>query len=178
MTPDDIKKIKCKREQRIPKGVTVLAYDIRMACAKAAPGLDKATYDKIIGAMVDDIKARLMRGSVVTLPHGLGTLCVKQGSHGPYVGKDGELRNGYPVDWKRTLELWCEDEDARREKKKIYNMNRRRSLYLVFKAGRKAKHDKMNLRFIKERRFIADVTGYAEEHKETSYAVKLRRHER
>lgn len=178
MTPDDIKKIKCKREQRFPKGVVMQSRDIYAACRKAVPGLEKATYDKIIGAMVDDIKARLMRGSLVTLPHGLGTLCVKQGSHGPYVGKDGGLRNGYPVDWKRTLDLWCEDEESRLGKKKVYNMNRRRSLYLVFKTGRKAKHCKMNLRFVKERRFISDVTEYADEHKETCYAIKLRRHER
>lgn len=178
MTPEEIKKIKGKRHSQFREGLTKGVYLMYKKVRKDIPEVSIEDFRAIIGGMIAEVKERLMRGHLVELPHDLGTLVVKRAEHRAYVDKDGNLRNGYPVDWKRTLELWCADPEAREAKTKVHNMNKKSSLYLVFTPGRIAQRRGLDVQFKRERKFIFEVTAYADEHKEVSYPIKKRYYER
>lgn len=76
----------------------------------------------LYGAVIDEVNKmlseKLLEGHSVDLPHQMGTLrlIAKEGKTGFLEGK---IRNNYRVDWKKTLECWYEDDDARKQKIKI-----------------------------------------------------------
>lgn len=179
MTPDDINNRHAKRKQQIPDGITRHPHYMYLLCKKNMPrDVDFKEFRMVLDAMSEHIKHRLFRGGTVTLPYGMGVLCVKQASHGVYLDEDGNCRSSYPVNWKKTMQLWCDDEEARANKTKVYNMNKKRSLYLCFTPGLSAVQKGLNIRIKRMRKFIFEVTEYADTHKEVSYAIRKRVHER
>jgi len=52
----------------------------------------------------------------------MGKLQLKKEQRGVIINKDGTMKVTYPVDWKATLKLWFEDEEAR-EQKLLIRMN-------------------------------------------------------
>lgn len=176
MTPSDIKGKRGK--STIPSDRTYCIKHMYKLCKKSLPGITKERFTAIIDGMVKCFKERLFRGTMIRLPHKLGTLVVKRGEHKAYIDKQGRLRNGYPVDWQKTLELWCEDPEAMAEKRKVHNMNKTSSLYLVFTPPLGKSKTNLDVQFKRARRFIFEVTAYAEENKDVFYPKKKRYYER
>lgn len=46
----------------------------------------------------------------------MGRLELRKEYRGVYINEDGTMNITYPVDWKATLKLWFEDEEARNNK--------------------------------------------------------------
>lgn len=68
----------------------------------------------------------LANGNDIHFPHGMGVLELRKSKRGVRL-VDGKLKNNYPVDWKETLQLWYNDEEAmnnktlaRKESKVVY----------------------------------------------------------
>lgn len=62
----------------------------------------------------------ISKGIEVKFPWGMGHLEIHKIKCGVRL-VDGKLRNNYPVSWSKTIRLWYEDEEARREKTLIRN---------------------------------------------------------
>jgi len=54
-------------------------------------------------------------GKTVVFPHAMGKLELRKYPKGVRL-VDGKLKNTYPIDWKRTNQLWSEDEEEYQKK--------------------------------------------------------------
>lgn len=59
-------------------------------------------------------------GNEVHFPHGMGTLELRKIERGVSI-VDGKLKNTYPIDWEKTLQLWYNDTEARENKTLVRN---------------------------------------------------------
>ena len=75
--------------------------------------------EKEFYAIVRQVNQRLAHeialGHGVRLPEKMGAFELRKSERGVSI-VDGKLKNTYPVDWAETLKLWCQDEEAKREK--------------------------------------------------------------
>lgn len=62
----------------------------------------------------------IAKGNTIHFPHGMGKLELRKTKRGVYL-VEGKIKNTYPVDWDKTLRLWYEDEEAKRNKTLIRN---------------------------------------------------------
>lgn len=58
----------------------------------------------------------IVEGIPVMFPSRMGEVRLRKFQKGVYLNKKGRLINTYPIDWKSTLELWLNDEEARTNK--------------------------------------------------------------
>lgn len=180
MTPEDIKRVRGPRRSVFKGGVTTGLPEVyRLARERGLLplGMGAAAFRRVVEAMGADVAARLKRGELVALPHGMGWLQVRRATHCARV-EGGEVRSSYPVDWKRTLEWWCRDEEARLARRKLYDTSRRTTLMPVYGRAPRAAWAGVDMRFRPKRRFVAEVKEYAEQNKGVGYAVRKLRWER
>ena len=71
------------------------------------------------------LRDQLIQGKDIDLPHRMGRIEIRR-FEAKLEFKDGKLITNLPVDWKRTLELWYEDESAKESKTLIRQENRTR----------------------------------------------------
>lgn len=91
--------------------------------------LTEHEFYSIIRRVNDYLAKELSNGKDVKLPHRMGTIELRKIN--TYVNfKDGRLLCNLPIDWDRTLKLWCEDEEAyksrtliKREEKEIFKVH-------------------------------------------------------
>ena len=91
----------------------------RMLRANGFEGIGKPVevklFHKVIRIVDDHLAEELKNGKPVQFPSRMGHLEIrKKECSASY--KDGRLKITYPVDWKSTIDLWLEDEEARKEK--------------------------------------------------------------
>lgn len=79
-------------------------------------------YIKITELFILFLIKKILEDYEVPLPFGLGTLSVKGLKEKPRFDEEGKLI-GLSPNWQLTKKLWAEDEEARLNKKLIYNMN-------------------------------------------------------
>lgn len=73
--------------------------------------LTEHEFYSIIRRVNDYLAKELSNGKDVKLPHRMGTIELRKIN--TYINfKDGKLHTNLPIDWDRTLKLWCEDEEA------------------------------------------------------------------
>ena len=73
--------------------------------------LTEHEFYSIIRKINNELALNLSTGGDIKLPHRMGTIELRKIS--TYVNfKDGKLHSNLPIDWDRTLKLWCEDEEA------------------------------------------------------------------
>lgn len=66
---------------------------------------------------INDIYAEeIAKGTTIIFPSCMGKLELKKEYRGAFLNKDDKLKITYPIDWKATLMLWFEDEEARNDK--------------------------------------------------------------
>lgn len=76
----------------------------------------------LYGAVIDEVNKilseMLLEGHKIELPHQMGSIeLIAAQSKLDY--KDGKLKSNYRIDWKKTLEYWYEDNEARRDRRCI-----------------------------------------------------------
>lgn len=73
--------------------------------------LTEHEFYSIIRKINNELAFNLSVGKDVKLPHRMGTIELRKVN--TYVNiKNGKLCTNLPIDWDRTLKLWCEDEEA------------------------------------------------------------------
>lgn len=83
--------------------------------------LTQAQITKIIRAIHKILLEDLMRGGDVYLPCNMGRIELRKRRTNVNV-IDGKIVDDLPIDWKRTLELWQEDEESRDNKVLVKSM--------------------------------------------------------
>ena len=86
---------------------------------------DQSLYSKIIDTVNKYLIEQLFEGHEIEFPHQMGTMRVTSFPSRIYM-KDGEIVTNYRTDWKKTLELWYADEEARNTHKPIKKVTRRK----------------------------------------------------
>ena len=77
--------------------------------------LKEHEFYTIVRSINNLMAAEIAKGNTVTFPSYMGKLELRKTKRGVTL-KDGKLKNTYPVDWAKTIELWYEDEEARDQK--------------------------------------------------------------
>lgn len=99
--------------------------------------VDVKLFHKVIRRINDHLAEELKNGNPIKFPAGMGHLEIrKRECDAKYL--DGELKVTYPIDWKSTIDLWCDDEEARRERTLVRFDNK-----FVYKIV----YDKYNVRY-------------------------------
>lgn len=84
--------------------------------------MDKQEYVKIVKGFMKFIMDKVHDGETVTLPASLGQLEIIGQKRRVTVDDDGKIY-GLPINWVKTLKLWDENFEAKKEKKKVYQFN-------------------------------------------------------
>ena len=95
-------------------------YDVYKKLRKTGwPGIGKHVDSKDFYAIIRGINSilaeEIAKGTTIYFPAKMGRLELRKYQKGvSFV--NGKLHNTYPVDWKRTFELWYEDPEAKEKK--------------------------------------------------------------
>jgi hypothetical protein len=86
----------------------------------------KQIYTKILKRFNQELFNLIIdKGLIYNIPFGLGTIKVVHWKKQYKFNEKGDLKtNTFPVDWKTTMKLWSEDEEARNEKLVVYESNK------------------------------------------------------
>lgn len=129
----EILKVNGQRKHRVTKSLGV--YDVYKYLRKnkwkgIGRPLTEHEFYSIIRGINDLLADSLSNGSEVILPHRMGKLELRKKDAVIKVDKDGTLKTNLPVDWDRTLKLWCEDKESM-EKKVLVRLEEK-ELFRVF----------------------------------------------
>ena len=83
--------------------------------------LTEHEFYSIIRCMNALMADEIAMGQTVRFPHGMGKIELRKYHLGVSIDSEGKLRNTYPIDWRNTLLLWYEDDDAYRRKTLLRN---------------------------------------------------------
>lgn len=83
--------------------------------------LSQSQITKIIRTIHLALLEDLLRGGDILLPYQMGRIELRKSKTKVEI-IDGQIVNNLPIDWKRTLELWEEDEESRNNKVLIKSM--------------------------------------------------------
>ena len=114
MTREELLKLNEPRVHKVNKSLGV--YDAYKWLRKRqwidiGQRLTEHEFYSIIRKINNELALNLSTGEDIKLPHRMGTIELRKIS--TYVNfKDGKLHSNLPIDWDRTLKLWCEDEEA------------------------------------------------------------------
>lgn len=78
--------------------------------------LDEKTYSRIIKRINQLLVEKFFKIGTLRFPQNLGSLYLTKKDTSPFINKEGKLVIPKLVDWKRTLQLWYEDPEAREAK--------------------------------------------------------------
>ena len=102
-------------------------------------------FRRIIKSINSALKEQLTNGNDVKLPEFMGTLAIRKRENKRLIGDDGRLIVTNPVDWKNTIQLWKEDEEAYNNKTLLRFENE--DLFMICYRKTRAKY--INKVFIK-----------------------------
>lgn len=114
MTREELLKLNEPRIHKVNKSLGV--YDIYKWLRKRqwvdiGQRLTEHEFYSIIRKINNYLAFNLSMGKDVKLPHRMGTIELRKIN--TYINfKNGKLCSNLPIDWDRTLKLWCEDEEA------------------------------------------------------------------
>ena len=117
-------------------------------------------YSKIINEVNKNLIEVLLDGRVVELPYKLGHLylkCIRPKA----TFKDNVLKDNYLIDWKKTLEYWYNDSNAKEKHKKIKRVQNK--LYFLKYDKRKAHYVNKTFYSFRINRSFAKKIGEATE---------------
>lgn len=121
-------------------------------------------HQSIYSAIVDTVNKilveQLLEGHEIEFPHQMGTLKLISAPTKVYV-ENGELKTNYRTDWKKTLELWYEDEEARNSHKTVKKINSRN--YSIKYDKSKARYANRRLYQFRANRSLSKELGRASE---------------
>lgn len=114
MTREELLKLNESRVHKVNKSLGV--YDAYKWLRKRqwidiGQRLTEHEFYSIIRKINNELALSLSIGEDIKLPHRMGTIELRKIN--TYINfKDGKLHTNLPIDWDRTLKLWCEDEKA------------------------------------------------------------------
>lgn len=101
------------------------------------PKVDETTFSRIINSVNKELTAIFLVEGEIPLPYQMGSIELRK--HKPRIKiENNKLITDLPVDWKKTLQLWEEDEEAK-ETKLLVRLNTP-MVYKVSYIKRKAKY--------------------------------------
>lgn len=115
--------------------------DIYKLC-KSNISVDYKVFSNVIKTMNKYIAESLGNGEMFIIPENLGCLEIRKRNAKPHLDENGEYKITYTPDWKRTLELWYEDEEAKKNKTIIRMIND--EVYKIIYNRVKAKFNNKN----------------------------------
>lgn len=79
------------------------------------PKIEEQQFSKIINAVNKELVSIFLKEGEILLPYQMGTIELRK--HKPNLKIiNGKVKTDLPVDWKRTLQLWKDDIEAREAK--------------------------------------------------------------
>lgn len=131
VTREKILKVKDSRRHRITGSLGV--YDAYKHLRKNkwpnGQALTEHQFYSIVRGVNDLLADNLANGIEVVFPYRMGKIEVRKHNAYIYFDEKGNLKTNLPIDWDRTLRLWCEDKKSmeskilvRHEKKEIYKV--------------------------------------------------------
>lgn len=126
-------KVNQKREHKIKNSITTQEIYKQIKKQKLSKINSKDFY-AIIREVNKQICKELIKGKEIEFPNKMGSLELRKAPKRIQF-ENGKLKTNLPIDWKKTLELWYEDEQAKEKKvlvrfdidyvfKLIYNSNK------------------------------------------------------
>lgn len=114
MTREELLKLNESRVHKVTNSIGVYsAYKWlrKRQWADVGQRLTEHEFYSIIRRVNNYLAEELSKGVDIKLPHRMGTIELRKVN--AYVKfRDGKLHTNLPIDWNRTLKLWCEDEEA------------------------------------------------------------------
>lgn len=111
--------------------------------------ITEAEFGKIIKAINNTLQDQLINGRDINLPNRMGRLEVRK-YNAKIEYKDNKVVTTLPIDWKRTIELWQEDEECHKAKTLVrFEGIERFSIY--YNKGKANYNNKSFYRFIPTR---------------------------
>lgn len=86
---------------------------------------DKSLYSRIVDMVNTMLMEKLIEGHRIVLPCYMGSLSLVSVPTRLYY-EEGRYRNTYGTDWKKTLQFWEEDSEARRKRVRIKKISDRK----------------------------------------------------
>lgn len=101
---------------------------------------DAGLYSKIINEVNKNIVESILEGHIIFLPHYMGSIMLASLPTRVFM-KDGEIQTTYRTDWKKTLDLWYKDEEARNSHKPIKRITKE-IFFIRYQKGEANYHNK------------------------------------
>ena len=92
--------------------------------------LTEHEFYSIIRKINDLLADNIVSGTEIILPYRMGKLELRKKAAVIKVNNNGEVKTNLPIDWDRTLKLWCEDKESM-EKKTLVRVEEK-ELFRVF----------------------------------------------
>lgn len=133
MTREEILKVKESRKHKVTNSLGV--YDAYKHIRKnkwkdVGQSLTEHEFYSIIRGVNDLLADNLSNGIEVVLPHRMGKLELRKINVSIKINEKGEIKTNLPIDWDRTLRLWCEDKESM--EKKVLVRQEEKELFRVF----------------------------------------------
>lgn len=108
----------CRRQSKIRDSIGV--YDIYKHIRKnkwydIGESVTEHDFYAIIRGVNRLLAKELINGTIITFPYRMGCLMLTRNKVGVSF-KDNKLKVTYPINWSKTLELWYQDKEAKRNK--------------------------------------------------------------
>lgn len=132
MTREEILKVKDSRKHRVTNSIGV--YDAYKYIRKnkwlnIGQPLKEHEFYSIIRGVNDLLADNLSNGIEVVLPYRMGKLELRKKNAVIKADEKGQIKTNLPIDWDRTLKLWCEDKESmenktliRQEEKELFKV--------------------------------------------------------
>lgn len=137
---DDIKKVKQQRNHKIKNsyGLQDVYRDYRKNKSIKQKIVTQSLYSNIIKDINECLIKSFLQGNEIKFPKRMGILYIVKNPTRIYT-QDGKLKNTYPINWKKTLELWESDQES---------FNNKSLVKTITKEVFKIKYDKSKANYI------------------------------
>lgn len=119
--------------------------------------ISKKTFNSIISQYNDALCDLLITELTIPLPHRFGKLEIVKELREVYINDEGKVINTNPIDWKATMHLWDNLEEAKEAKVLIRHTNKHTGGYVfrIFYNKRNAVFKNKKIYFFKPVRTLA-----------------------
>lgn len=108
--------------------------------------LREPVFQKIIREVNNQLAFEVMKGHAVTFPESMGNLEIRKCER--YVDIDGgKIKTNYMIDWDKTLQLWCEDEQARKNRTIVRDTSSRERYTILYNRRNATYNNKWYFQF-------------------------------
>lgn len=157
MTREELLKLKESRKHKVTNSIGVYsAYKWlrKRQWIDIGQRLTEHEFYSIIRKINNELAYNLSIGNDIKLPHRMGKIELRK-YNAKFSFDDGKIKTNLPIDWDKTLKLWCEDEETyknrtlvKMEEKEIFKVcyNKSKAAYInksfyQFNVNRELKKD-------------------------------------